>query len=833
MALDRCIADIEKAAQGALSRADILEHLDDIERRFAKRARKSPLESKAQALKAIGEEMAQEAKIAAILEQRQRAINVLRKNERLERYAATPDKKLDVLDAMNVGSIKGFEGAADSVHSAGVALSGKLTQTMFGQLERGGLLKLFKDPDFEKQVFAEIWRITDPEKAADTGNKLAARAARIIAETTEAGRKLQNDAGAFIGQLPGYVMRQDHDMIRIRKAGLDGWKSDMVNWLDHDETFDGDADKFLNHVYDSLQTGKHEQLGGGDDWLMGYKGPGNLAKKASQGRKLHFKGPEEAFAYHQKYGRGSLLESVNHDLERAAKNTALMRTWGTNPEAAFNADLDQIAAQARDAGDTKTSDKARASYWRKAMFAQVNGTASMGGNPTVAAVGAFVRGWETLASLGSITASAITDIPVTAGTLRHSGMGYFEGALHQVRSLLEGRTTSEANEILEHLGIMMDGTVGDYGARFGTLEGPRGVMAKTTQGFFKWGGIRWWTDRMRAGVGLALSSNLAKLRGKVFSDLPERLKVNLTRYRIGEKEWDLVRQIKVEKARGSEFLTADAANRLSDDQIKTYLGKPHAKAAEVARARDEINTRLSIYFTDQVDEAINNPGAFERAVATGAQPAGTLLGEAVRAFMQFKTFGISMTRRHFGRELKRLPQMDKAGLAYLILGTTTMGYVAMAAKQMIAGKLPREPEDMTDVAALAGQAFAQGGGMGIYGDFLIGDFDRYGRGPIETLGGPLVGTLADTLKIISKTRTMIGEGKISDVPEKLDADMLRLVKQNLPFQNFIWTKTAVDHLIFYGMMEAASPGYLKRMKRRTEKENKQNYWLSPTSAVQF
>lgn len=829
MALDRCIDEIEKAAGGALSREDIIENLDAINRRFERRLRKNPLEDKMTAARAIGEEMATEERIAAIVEQRQRAINVLRKNERIERYSTSKDK-LAALDALSVGSIKGFEGAGLSVHSTGVSLEGKLKGAMLGQLDRSGLLPLFRDPDFEKQVFQEIWRLTEPEKAQDTGNKLAQQAARIIGETTEAGRKMQNEAGAWIGQLPGYVIRQDHDMMRIRRAGVDEWSADMLNWLDPDETFDGDAAKFLGETFTSLSTGEHERLGGADDWLMGFKGPGNLAKKASQGRKLHFKGPQEAFAYHQKYGRGSLLEAVNHDLERAARNTALMRVWGTNPEAAFEADLSQLRTDAKKSGDIATLDGLK-ERWRKSLFDQVNGGVH-GGNPNIAAVGSFVRGWETLASLGSITASAITDIPVTAGTLRHSGMGYFEGVQKQLSALLEGRTTKEANEILEHLGIMMDGTVGDYGARFGTLEGPRGWMAKTTRQFFKWGGIRWWTDRMRAGVGLALSSNLAKLRSKGFSDLPERLKVNLGRYRIGEKEWDLLRSLETEKARGTEFLTSDAASKLTDDQIKAYLGKD-AKKAEIARARGDLVERLSTYFTDQVDEAINNPGAYERAVTSAGQPTGTLIGEAVRAFMQFKTFGISMTRRHLGRELKRLPNIDKAGLAYLILGTTTMGYVAMAAKQMIAGKLPREPEDMGDVAALAGQAFAQGGGMGIYGDFLIGDFDRYGRGPIETLGGPVVGTTADILKILSKTRRMIGEGNAGEVPEKLDADALRLVKQNLPFQNFIWTKTAIDHLLFYGMMEAASPGYLRRLKRKTEKDNKQNYWLSPTSAVQF
>lgn len=54
MAYENCIAEIEKAAQGALTRADIEDNLEAINRRFEKRLRKNPLESRQAATKAIG-----------------------------------------------------------------------------------------------------------------------------------------------------------------------------------------------------------------------------------------------------------------------------------------------------------------------------------------------------------------------------------------------------------------------------------------------------------------------------------------------------------------------------------------------------------------------------------------------------------------------------------------------------------------------------------------------------------------------------------------------------------------------------------------------------------
>ena len=59
--------------------------------------------------------------------------------------------------------------------------------------------------------------------------------------------------------------------------------------------------------------------------------------------------------------------------------------------------------------------------------------------------------------------------------------------------------------------------------------------------------------------------------------------------------------------------------------------------------------------------------------------------------------------------------------------------------------MARPPQSISDAIALgtsvapvtALAAFAQGGGLGIYGDFLFGETSRMGAGLVSTVGGPI------------------------------------------------------------------------------------------------
>lgn len=847
MAFENCIAEIVKASGEALSPDDARAALDEADTAIAKRMRLNPLESRASAAAAVAKELATAEKIAAIIEKRQLAISVMTKLARQEVYDRNPGAEQKAIDSLNVGSTGGGWGRANSVHAKGQTLRATLISPMLIELRSKGLVQLFRSRDFEDSVAAEIWRLTDPENPnlPAPGSQQAQDAAKIIAQATEMGRKMQNGAGAWIGKLPGYVMRQDWDMLKVRYAAgrtaadflpgakydwekhFQAWSKKFLDRVDHEKTFDDPADaagvrKYMEYVFNALASGKHEGSKGADDWLMGFKGPGNRAKRISQHRSIHFKGPAEMMASHRDFGHGTLLESANHGLEKAAQNTALMTTWGPNPQAAFDADIDQIRQRAVERGDFKASDKLRGS-WSQSLFKQVNGTANIGGNPTIAAIGAYTRGWNTLRSLGLVTASAVTDVPLTASTLRYAGFSYPQAVAHQLAAIGAHLPRAERDEILKQLGVMLEGITSNLGQRFTSEDGAKGAMAKTLSAFMTGTGIRWWTDNMKAGVALGASSKLAEFSGREFAKLPELLKVSLNRYNIGEKEWDLIRQTELADMRGTKYLTSDGVNQLSDEHISGYLGE-ESKPGQIARAREQIATNLGTYFTDLADEAINQPGAYERAVTSAGLSSGTVSGEAVRAFMQFKGFGISAARRHFLREWTRSGKKDWPGLALLITGTTAMGYAAFQIKNILSARVMALPQNFDEAKKQGLAAFLQGGGAGIYGDFLFGDTNRYGGGLAETFGGPSVSALADLYRMKSELQDAT---KAHDFT-RLRSDAVRTIKNNLPFQNFLWTKAAMDYLVFYGLQEAVNPGYLRRMESRQRDQNQTTYIFPPS-----
>src|SRR5690606_6705303 len=191
-------------------------------------------------------------------------------------------------------------------------------------------------------------------------------------------------------------------------------------------------------------------------------------------------------------------------------------------------------------------------------------------------------------------------------------------------------------------------------------------------------------------------------------------------------------------------------------------------------------------------------------------PPGTVLGEALRFFWQFKSFPLTVIHRAIGREIygygaESLSEAlfkgkgDMIGLASLIVQSAFFGYGAMVIKDLAKGREPREFSRKTALAALA-----QGGGLGIYGDFLFGEYSRYGNSALATLAGPTFGQFDDIIDLYQKFR----DG------DDAAASVVRIAINNTPFVNLFYTRIALDYLIIYRLQEMANPGYLKRMERQ-------------------
>ena len=240
---------------------------------------------------------------------------------------------------------------------------------------------------------------------------------------------------------------------------------------------------------------------------------------------------------------------------------------------------------------------------------------------------------------------------------------------------------------------------------------------------------------------------------------------------------------------------------------------------------------MSSYLTDAADTAIPTPGAKERAIMNMGTERGTVLGEAIRAIMQLKGFPITYVTKGMSQQYHAKKQAGESGIygiAQMMVGTTVMGYLSMTTKDILKGKSPAEVYDdregfnyITFV-----RAFTQGGGAGIYGDFVFGEFNRFGRSFLATMAGPTFGTADDVFSLYADLK----EGKTDAATRK----SFQMLVSNTPYINLFYTKTALDYLFLYGIMEKTNPGYLKRMERRIEKDMDQEYYIPPSrSAVRF
>ena len=162
------------------------------------------------------------------------------------------------------------------------------------------------------------------------------------------------------------------------------------------------------------------------------------------------------------------------------------------------------------------------------------------------------------------------------------------------------------------------------------------------------------------------------------------------------------------------------------------------------------------------------------------------------------------------------------GIVNSIVGTTVLGYFVMQLKEVAKGREMRPASPEAFIAAAM-----QGGGLGIYGDFLFGEANRYGGGTLETIAGPGIGTASELVDLLQRARGVVTGGD-----EDLRGDTVRLLKGNIPFANLFYTKEAMNYLVWYQLQETINPGYLRRMERRAKNQNDQTFWLPPSSIVQ-
>jgi hypothetical protein len=249
------------------------------------------------------------------------------------------------------------------------------------------------------------------------------------------------------------------------------------------------------------------------------------------------------------------------------------------------------------------------------------------------------------------------------------------------------------------------------------------------------------------------------------------------------------------------------------------------RASDVARVNRDIGERYLEMVLMESQYAVPT-GSVRAASALTVDRPGTFWGTGSRLFMQFKTFGVNVMLLHAGRVFREMAGGRKGrGAAYaggLLISTSLLGGLALQLRQMAQGK---DPRDMTD-PKFWGSAVLQGGGLGIYGDFLFADLSRTGQGLEAALSGPGVDIASDIIRLGISSPISAIQGEKTNIGRQA-VDLLRKYQpgSNLWYTRLAWERIVLDQLQVLADPDAAAA--FRRKAAHAKKHYGQDYWWRP------
>lgn len=757
-----------------------------------------------------------------------------------------PENPVEGLTAVLVGSNFQKAGSRASVALAQLSKYRQIATSFSEKLRQKNLTTLFAkaNSDIDRRIARTIWEIGEGKTITEK-NKEIVELAKLIDEFSESLRIQYNNFGANIGKLPGWIVRQSHDPFQLRNAvdvlnlknnknikeingsaerNIAAWKAYIQPKL-AERTFDGvkNRDEFLTYAYNSLIRNEHQIAEGSG----GSYGSRSLTSKLNAKRILHFKTADDWFDYNSKFGGGNLRESLFAGFNYAGRNIGLMSTLGTKPKDSFTkiGKLVQNALikKGQQGKSMKVADYMKIQGRHERHFAEIDGSVNSINSFPGARWSGITRSILSMAKLGGAVISAMADVHLYGLELRYQGRNYLSGVAEAMTRLAKIKNTKRKQEIAEQLGFMADNIIYDLAARYSVGDTLNKSFTKLQRTFFKLNLLQWWTNSLKEGATLGMGNYVAKQRNIAFKNLDFKFKRLIEHFGIDEKTWNVIRKMDVEKADdGKEFFSVKNIDNLSDDVIRSLAGKKRMSARELFIFKDNLKTKVMGMFLDRSTFAVIEPDARTRSFMKGGLHAGTFWGEAARFMFQFKAFPLAILQKVIGREYSSARADRKLeafwGITGLIVGSGIFGYISMTAKDLVRGKSPKDPTKKKTIY----NAMLQGGGLGIYGDFLFGQ-SFSGFDMLATAAGPAATEFA---KVANAFRYAF-QGE----PSKAGKQAYKSLVGNVPFLNLFYLKTAFDYAIGYQILETLSPGHLRKMEKKMKKETGQEFLLTKPSRL--
>lgn len=765
-----------------------------------------------EALARAREEAVKEIRGALAQIKRQKLLQVSKIRE-LDGILSRGDAPVDRMALAVLSADPGISGVA-SIETRQKTIRGMLHSELGAGLERYRLGLLGESRN--KAELLDVGRALFGQ-AVDNAN--AQEFARAWAATAEKARRMFNAAGGHIAKRKDWHLPQSHNATAVRAAGFDAWYNDILPRLDLAKMGNGEAGisekdfrRMAEKIWGDIST---------DGWASrepsGAMGGRKMASRHLEHRFLVFKDFDAWHGYHERFGEGDIFGVMMGHLDVMSREISALQVLGPNPTASLRwmqqrveKDLKVEALRKRQKNDAYDSRINSTKRTMDLLWEFHTGSSNSPVNGKWARTMAGTRSLIQAAQLGSAAISALTDLgfqKMAAGQVGTS----FRGIVSRYAGLLNPLDTGD-QQVAVRLGLIADNwsQLASAQQRYvGEVAGPE-VTRRITDFVMRVSLLSPWTQAGRWAFGMEFYGMMADNAGKAFKDLPPPFRRTLDAHGISAGDWDVARATAPYEHQGAKFLRPED---IPDETIALkFLDMLHA----------------------ETEFAVPNVSARGRAAITGGTRPGTIVGEVIRSAAMYKNFAATLMFTHFRRAMS-LPTAQQRGayIAQLFLVATAMGALSLQSKQIANGKDPRAMFDKDDPAATAkfwGAAAIQGGGLGIFGDFLFAQESRFGGGLAETIAGPVVGLGADVTGYLNENVGKMIDGK----PANWGGGLVDLTSRYAPGQSIWWAREGLEHLIWDQLRllsDPKAPQRFREMERKQQRDYGQKSWWARGSAT--
>lgn len=818
-------AECIEAVTAAIGRQMTQPEIKGIEDRLSRHMRTNAARDPAAALAMTPEQRLGEAARTAAEElvgeaakKKQRIALTILAHDRVERHLAQFENPFDGLDRMVAFHADGKANTL-SIETRAKAIERDALRQMIDTLEATnprffGLLE-------NAEGVANLVRELHGQKSGDAD---AVSGAKAFHEIAEALRTRFNRAGGDVGQLEDWGMPHHHSQSKVAAAGREQWVTETMPLLnrrkyvnpDGSMMDEGQIADFLGGAWESIATGGVNKLDPGRA-----AGGGMRANRGNETRQIHFRDGDAYLQYQQAFGERSMYEVLTGHIAGVAKDIALVETFGPNPDMAFRLFRDKSLQALTKDNPTRAGDLQNRALASENLYNQVAGRTQPVASKWLAETFDTLRNWLTASRLGSAVITSLSDEATMYLSAHTNNLPAMRLMANELAAL--NPTNQMERRLAQRSGLALNTMLSALN-RFGNDNLGSTFTSRLSGATLRASGLNALTDARRRAYGVTMMGGL----GNVVKDHASLAKVDKGDHRIllskgitdtDFKVWKLAQQEDWGGGNDS-MLTPDSIYRIPDEQL-AKLGDPRALKEQAA-------TRLLGVVLEETDVAVIEPGAKERALMMTGLQRGTWKGELTRSFFMFKSFPIAMIARHWARGMSMPTGTGRAAyLASLMATTTVLGMASLQVNEVLSGRDPRNMNPAGGGARTWIAAMLKGGSLGLYGDFLFSETSRGGQSPFASALGPVAGLAEDVLKLTQGNIMEAAQGKETNA----GAELVRFVKSNTPAANLWYLKGALDHLVFHQLQEFFSPGYLRKMKRRSEREFGQKYWWEPGEAV--